>query len=229
MHESIDLMLGNDGHTRNRLARRVVPMFAVLMTGSMQARADSFDGWAATMYGARISSEVGWEDILLNPVGADFVDAFLVAGALSRPYASFRDGALALEAEGQVAYNFGDQDHWEFNVVPILARWQRFPWNHRVETSAAFGLGLSYAAELPEVEVEIEGESQQLLIYWVIEVTAGPMRAPWAVSLRLHHRSVAWGLMGDEGGMNAVGLGIRYEFGHPAGSGSTSGGQAPGR
>jgi hypothetical protein len=30
--------------------------------------------------------------------------------------------------------------------------------------------------------------------------------------LRLHHRSVAWGVMGDEGGRNAVGLGIRYEF-----------------
>ncbi len=80
-------------------------------------------------------------------------------------------------------------------------------------TSAAFGLGLSYATELPEVEVEIEGESQQLLIYWVMELTAGPLRSPWAVSLRLHHRSVAWGLMADEGGMNAVGLGVRWKFG----------------
>jgi hypothetical protein len=188
-------------------------MMALLLAGSMQASAKSPDAWAATVYGARISSETGWEDIILDPIGADFVDAYLVAGALSRPYAAYRDGALSLEAEGQVVYNFGDQDHWEFNAVPIVVRWHKFPWSHRVATSAAFGLGLSYATELPEVEVEIEGESQQLLIYWVMELTAGPLQSPWAVSLRLHHRSVAWGLMADEGGMNAVGLGVRWKFG----------------
>ena len=168
--------------------------------------------WASTVYGARISSEGGWEDILINPFGAKYVDAFLVAGALSREYALLKEGALALEAEGQVVYNFGDQDHWEFNVVPIVARWQKFPWDARVATSAAFGLGLSYATEVPEVEVELEGESHQWLIYWIAELTAGPVNAPWSVSLRLHHRSVAWGLMGDEGGMNAVGMGLRYQF-----------------
>jgi len=36
--------------------------------------------------------------------------------------------------------------------------------------------------------------------------------ARWAASLRIHHRSVAYGLMGDEGGMNAVGLGVRYRL-----------------
>ena len=168
--------------------------------------------WAATFYGARISSEVGWEDILLDPTGARYVDAFLVVAALSRQYAAYKDGALALEAEGQVAWNFGDQEHWEFNLVPVVARWQRFPWDDRLATSAAFGLGLSYAAELPEIEVEIEGASEQLLIYWVAELTAGPLDAPWALSLRLHHRSVAWGLMGEEGGMNGMGLGLRWRF-----------------
>jgi hypothetical protein len=192
--------------------RRPLAMIAcALLACSQEAHAEAND-WAATVYGARISSEPGWEDILLNPLGAKYVDAFLVTGALSRRYGSYRDGAVALEAEGQVAYNFGDQDHWEFNIVPILVRWQRFSWSDRVNFSAGFGLGFSYATELPEVEVEIEGESSQSLIYWVAELTAGPLQAPWAISLRLHHRSVAWGVMGDEGGMNAVGLGIRYEF-----------------
>ena len=66
--------------------------------------------------------------------------------------------------------------------------------------------------ELPELEVELEGDSRQLLVYWVAELTAGPPEASWAVSLRLHHRSVAYGLFGEEGGMNAVGLGVRYMF-----------------
>lgn len=168
--------------------------------------------WAATFYAARISSEVGWEDILLDPLGAKYVDAFLAVAAVSREYAAFRDGALALEAEGQVAWNFGDQEHWEFNLVPVVARWKRFPWDDRLATSAAFGLGLSYATEVPEIEVELEGASEQLLIYWVAELTAGPLDAPWALSLRLHHRSVAWGLMGEEGGMNGMGLGLRWRF-----------------
>jgi hypothetical protein len=168
--------------------------------------------WLLTAYAAQVSSEVGWEDVLANPVGADYIDAYLVAAALGRQYASYRDGALVVEAEGQVVYNFGDQSHWEFNLVPLVARWQRFPWSETLATSAAFGLGLSYATEVPEVEVAIEGDSEQLLIYWVAELTAGPVAAPWAITLRLHHRSPAWGLMGEEGGVNALGLGVRYRF-----------------
>ena len=169
--------------------------------------------WTATVYGGRMSSETGWEDILIDPVEAQYVDVFLLAGALSRPYASLREGALTLEAEGQVVRYFGDQDHWEFNAVPLTLRWHRFPWSDRVETSAAFGLGVSYATELPPVEVAIEGESAQWLIYWLLEATAGPVDSPWSFTLRMHHRSVAYGLMAEEGGMNAVGVGVRYRFG----------------
>ena len=51
------------------------------------------------------------------------------------------------------------------------------------------------------------------LIFWILEITAGPADGPWSVALRLHHRSTGWGLMGtDDGGMNAPGLGFRYEF-----------------
>jgi hypothetical protein len=200
-----------DRRRRCRVRLTVNLLVSGLLVWSGKITAES-NPWTAILYGARISSEPAWEDILLNPLGAKFLDSFLVAGALSRPYAHFRDGALALEGEAQVAYNFGEQDHWEFNVVPIVVRWQRFPWSYRVESSAAFGLGLSYASGLPEVEIELEGESQQLLIYWVAELTAGPVLAPWAITLRIHHRSVAWGVMGDEGGINAVGLGVRYRF-----------------
>jgi hypothetical protein len=169
--------------------------------------------WALTVYAARMSDERGWLDIFFKSVDTDFIDVYLVDVALAAQYAQFKQGALSLEAEGQVAKYFGDQDHWEFNAVPVVARWGRFPWNQRVATTAAFGLGLSYASELPPVEVEIENESQQLLIYWVLEATAGPPQAAWSISLRLHHRSGAWGTVADEGGMNAVGLGIRYRFG----------------
>ena len=175
--------------------------------------ASDLDGkWAATLYAARVSSEPGWEDVLVNPIGADYVSSFLAVASLSRGYAHYQAGALQLEAEGQIAYAFGDQQYWEFNVVPAVVRWHRFPWSRAIATSAAFGLGLSYTTELPDIEVELEGESRKLLVYWVAELTAGLPEKQWSVSLRLHHRSVAYGLMGDEGGMNAVGLGVRRQF-----------------
>jgi hypothetical protein len=168
--------------------------------------------WYATVYGARIATQPGWEDIIIDAPGTEFVDSYLVTAALSHQYAERKDGALAIEAEGQVVYHFHDQSLWEFNALPIVLRWNRFPWSEHLSTSAAFGIGLSYATKLPPVEVALEGESHQLLVYWKIELTAGPVDSPWAVSLRLHHRSVAYGLFGDEGGMNAVGLGLRYRF-----------------
>jgi hypothetical protein len=168
--------------------------------------------WSTTVYGARISSQPGWEDILIDSAGTRFVDSYLLTAAVSRQYAQRYDGALAIEAEGQIVRHFGDQTHWEFNAVPIVLRWNRFPWSARVASSAAFGLGLSYATEMPPVEVALEGESSEWLVYWVMELTAGPVDAPWSVSLRLHHRSVGYGLMGEEGGMNAVGLGLRFDF-----------------
>lgn len=165
-----------------------------------------------TMYVAQISGEDGWEDVMVNPALSKYVDDYLVVGAFSASYAHYRDGALQLEAEGQIAYNFGEQSHWEINAVPLVARWLKFPWNHTVATTAAFGIGLSYATEVPEIEVLLEGESAKLLIYWLAELTAGPVDAPWSVSLRLHHRSVGYGLFAEEGGMNGVGLGLRYRF-----------------
>ena len=183
----------------------------VLLLAPCPALAQTGD-WAATIYSARISTQPGWEDLLIDTAGTEFADSYLLVGALSRQYARRFDGALAIEWEGQVVRHFGDQHHWEFNALPIVLRWQRFPWSGRVASSAAFGLGLSWSTALPPVEVELEGESHRTLIYWVMEVTAGPPARDWAVSLRLHHRSVGYGLMGDEGGMNAVGLGVRFAF-----------------
>jgi len=186
-------------------------MAALAISLPLGAHADVGD-WYTTVYGARISTQPGWEDIIIDAPGTEFVDSYLVTAALSREYAVRKEGALTFEAEGQVVKHFHDQTHWEFNAVPIVLRWHRFPWSQKLDTSAAFGIGLSYATDLPPVEVQLEGESHQWLIYWVMELTAGPVNSPWAISLRLHHRSVAYGLMGDEGGMNAVGLGLRYRL-----------------
>ncbi len=190
----------------------VLALLVLTLSTSVAVAGAPESTWAATFYVAQVSSEDRWENVFFNPVFADYVDDYLLVAALSKRYALLRDGALQLEAEGQVAYVLSDQHYWQLNAAPLVVRWQQFPWNHTVATSAAFGLGLSYATQLPELEVQLEGASEQLLVYWVAEITAGPPEASWVVSLRLHHRSVAYGLFGDEGGMNALGLGVRYTF-----------------
>lgn len=166
---------------------------------------------AGTFYVGRISSVNAWHDLITSPAEAKFVDAYVAVGALSREIARQREGDLSWEVEGQVGYNFGDQSHWEFNAA-FGPRWHAFPWNNTAKTSAAFLFGLSMATEVPEVEVELEGDSDKLLIYWGVELAVGPPRANWAVSLRLHHRSGGFGFLADDGGMNAVALGARIGF-----------------
>jgi hypothetical protein len=166
---------------------------------------------AGTFYVARLTTVNAWHDIVTDPGSVEFADSYVAVAAVSRPLRWYRERAASLFGEGQVGYNFGDQSHWEFNVA-AGPRWHRFPWNHHVATTAAFGLGLSYATEVPETEVVLETTSEQLLIYWMTELTLGPPHAHWAVSLRLHHRSPGFGLFADEGGMNALGAGVRFEF-----------------
>jgi hypothetical protein len=168
---------------------------------------------AFTFYAGRISEEETWHDVLIKPWSTNYADVFLLSAAYSHAWRELYDGALRLEYELNATYNFGDQDHWELNVAPISLRWRRFPWNDRVRTTAAFGLGLSYAFDFPRVEYELENDTQRLLVFWMLEFTAGPPDGRWSGILRLHHRSPAWGAMGvSDGGMNAPSLGFRYEF-----------------
>ena len=168
---------------------------------------------AFTFYAGRISAEETWHDVLIHPFSKHYTDTYIVAGSYSRAFAEYRDGGLRREAEVNLAYNHGGQDHWELNVVPITLRWMRFPWSEHVHTTAAFGLGLSYAFGRPDVEYELENDSQRLLLYWLLEFTAGPREGPWSAVIRLHHRSPGWGAMGiADGGMNAPSIGFRYEF-----------------
>ena len=193
---------------RYLLAVTIVLVCAASVRASEIPRRD-----ALTVYAARISAERTWQHVLRNPFGGNYADAYLVAGSFSRAYDESFGGALRAEWEANLAYNFGDQDHLELNLAPIALRWQRFPWSKSLHTTAAFGIGLSYAFGFPEVENSLEGDTTQLLLYWMLELTAGPPEGRWAISLRLHHRSTGFGLMGvEDGGMNAPGLGIRYLF-----------------
>ena len=172
--------------------------------------ASSLD-WGFTLYAARLSED-RLDDTLLFQ--ADFEDSQVWVAAISkdkwRPNRHF-----VLGLEGQLAKHTGPvQHHWEINGLGTL-RWLTFPWNRYIDTSVAAGLGLSYATELPEFEVQDNGSSNQWLAYILVELTARLPSVPqWQLVVRVHHRSAAFGVFEDnvKGGSNAVGVGIKYRW-----------------
>ena len=164
---------------------------------------------AVTIYGGRLS-DGDWQESF-GP-GTHFIDSDLLVAAYSRTLATSPDRGRSYEVEGQIGKHFGIQDHWEYNLLGAV-RWHRLPWSGVMNSTAAFGLGVSWADRVPLAEATlINNSSEQWLTYWHLELTLGPKNQPWQASLRMHHRSTAYGLFGDEGGSNAVTLGVRYEL-----------------
>jgi hypothetical protein len=168
------------------------------------------DDFAATVYGGRMTDGV-FEEAL--PGLAEFIDAYVVVGALSWTFSRYFENALSFELEGQIGKWFGDQHNLEFNL-PMVMRWSKFPWNNYVSTSLAFGLGPSYASKEPAAEIDRGDSTQKFLAYWFAEMAFGPPDSNWAGVFRIHHRSGAFGLIADrhEGGSNTLAVGLKYRF-----------------
>lgn len=182
---------------------------ALLALPVVNVRAEELP-WSINLYGGQLTSN-HWEE-LLNPTSEiDFNDSYLAALTLSRTFARWRDRA-SFEAEGQVVKHFNFQEHWEFNIL-ATARWEAFPWDRYLDTEFAFGIGPSYATEVPLTEIANEGDSEKLLVYWMMELAFSlPDKPRWALIGRIHHRSEAYGLFAEEGGANALALGLKYRF-----------------
>lgn len=123
---------------------------------------------------------------------------------------------LSWEVEAQAVQHSGIQSHQEVNAL-LSMRWNRFPWDAFVNTSVAFGSGLSYAFVEPDLEPRTsrpDEDSSRLLNYLLVEVDLSPPRSSnWGLVLRLHHRSGVFGMYnGVNGGSNFVGAGLRYTF-----------------
>ena len=168
------------------------------------------EDFAVTVYGGRMT-DGDFGDTLTGQ--ADFIDAYVVVGAFSWTFARYLDEALSFELEGQVGKWWGDQKNMEFNL-PVAVRWRKFPWNHYVSTSLAYGIGPSYATKEPAAEIDEHDTTKKFLVYWFAELALGPPNSNWAGVFRIHHRSGAFGLITDrgDGGSNTLAAGLKYRF-----------------
>ena len=167
------------------------------------------DDWALTLYGSRLTAGDLSETLNFK---AKYEDSYLVALSVSKRVLSFRE-LIDIEIEGQAVKHFGDQNHWEFNGVPVI-RWLPFPWDAFIDTSFAAGAGLSYATETPPIEAIGVDHTPKLLGYLMFEFAFSLPNSPkYLFVARVHHRSGANGLFdGRLDASNAIGFGIKYIF-----------------
>jgi hypothetical protein len=161
--------------------------------------------WALTAFIGQNDDDRFVEILMLE--GGDWESSYIAGLALSRHFATtFRH--MHWEAETSVYRHWGLQRHWEANIA-LVARWTHFPWDRYLDTSVAFGQGISWAGDPPAVE----GETRRILNHLLAEVEATPFRdTPLSLVLRVHHRSGVFGLYGVRGGSNFVNIGVRYRF-----------------
>lgn len=192
-----------------RLCFGLFPLKAFFLLLVLVETVEARDDWALTIYLGRMTDSKLARTLAFD---FEFEDAGFLDLALSRKCYTFRH-YFNIEVEAQVAKHFGDQDHWEFNVVPFF-RWLPFPWDAHLDTSFAIGAGLSYATSVPEIEVENYGETARFLGALMFEFEFSLPHFPhWSLITRLHHRSGAGGLFsGVRGASNAWAIGIRYSF-----------------
>ena len=182
------------------------------LEGSAAAGAAEDDlDWGFTLYKVQLS-----EDRLIDALAfhATLENSTVWVAAISKE--KWRPNKhIVFGFEGQLGKHTGPvQHHWEVNGLGTM-RWLTFPWDRYVDTSAALGLGLSYATEMPRFEIQVHDTSSQWLAYILVEVAAAlPSIPEWQLVVRIHHRSAAYGTFEDNlrGGSNGVGIGINYRW-----------------
>jgi hypothetical protein len=171
----------------------------------------SAEKWFASFYAGRYSNTALNEIIRLN---TDFENSHVYVLSLGKELGTYKD-VIGYEIEGQAAWHSGMQHHEEVNCAFTL-RWLPFFWDRYLDTSFAFGNGLSYATSDPELEIREgdENKTHQLLYYILVEMAFSLPRQPqWELFVRIHHRSSVFGLIDNiTTGSNFVGLGLRYIF-----------------
>lgn len=152
-------------------------------------------------------------DVHTELYNVDYIDTRLVAIGGGKELYHGGDW-YTLEAEGQIAhYINGVNDHAELNGA-LTARWQYFPWDRWLDTSAAFGIGLSLASDTPAVEARTADTTSLVLIYLLAEIDVMiPGQDSWSVFSRTHHRSSAFeSIAGSDAASNTLAFGVKKRF-----------------
>jgi hypothetical protein len=158
-------------------------------------------------------------DIFVNninlPSNWDYSDSYISSLSASKVFVNI-DDLLHIEPEIGLAKRFGDAQELEIWSA-VYFRWVNFPWNHILKTTIGVPVGLNYAFGIPQFEIDRAGknsnETSRLMHFLSPEVTFSfPDTHDYELFFRFHHRSGAYGLFTDHGGIHFLTFGTRYRF-----------------
>ena len=186
-------------------------MIYLVMGGVFSFSAAASQKWFTSIYVGQYSDNALNEIIRFQ---TELEDSYIYVLSVGKELGRLKD-YVSMEVEGQLGKHSGGQSHGELNGSFTL-RWLPFPWDKYLDTSFAFGNGLSYAFEEPELEIieNEENETSQWLYYILVELAFQvPKQNHWDVFVRIHHRSSVFTLINNvDAGSNFLGLGLRYRF-----------------
>lgn len=188
-------------------------LLALLLSSAALAGESRDKNWALSVYSGVFTSKNYGQTIYELP--GETEDKYLQALALSRHLVHW-GRHLSFELEAGFAQHFGKhqqgkQSYQEY-VTALALRYHTFPWDDYLNTSLAFGQGVSFVSERPQREVQKDSESQRWLIYLLTELAVElPWSRDWEVFYRIHHRSGGFKLF-SAGGSNFYCLGLRFRF-----------------
>lgn len=195
---------------RRRLCQRVAGFALALLVACLPAGAVKEPGpWTATGLLGQYDDSRFLEILALE--GGHRRASYLGAVILARDLGTW-PGPVAWEGELHAVRHWGRQSLWESNLA-LTVRWNHFPWDDWVDTSAAFGQGVSFASRRPPLEQKDDDATRRVLHYMHVELAFSPPdNQRLSVVARLHHRSGMFGVYGVSGGSNFLTTGLRYRF-----------------
>lgn len=191
-------------------------LFPVLHISAHEAQSrNNFwtDGWSVTGFGGQMTFD-DTSDIFIGDFNMD--DSYFAGLAVGKELFPLTD-SIYFETELQAVQHFGDQDHQEFNLVYLMVRFNDLFWDDYIDSSFAIGNGISYASEVPAMELLEQGAdgSHDVLNYVLAELTFSiPNQNNWHFTLRYHHRSGMFELYGEGVREASTGFaaGLKFNF-----------------
>lgn len=182
-------------------------LLGVICAGSA-ASAQSDGRWYKTVFGGNMTANRSYE--VFFPADLDLVGSQLIGVGVGWDR-RIGQSRFSYGFEAQAIRHFGRQEHYEFNL-PVLVRYApKRPVFKRLKT-VSFGIGVSHATEIPQVEIDRKGASQRNFVYWMADAEFSLPRRDTSWFFRLHHRSDGYGTYDVSSGSTALVLGLRKDF-----------------
>ena len=213
---------------RNRefhgLALAAGVVFASLCSAGPALSETRGDPYAVTFMVGR-GTDTDFTQILSQPWTTHFVDLTMVGVTASARLGTIGElvgsdlghfgNYVSVETEAGAAYRFGEEESLGEFWGSLYFRYDGFPWNDTIYTTAAINTGLSILTETSDFEKDRSNDgTSQVLHNFSPEITfADPDNKNLEFVLRLHHRSGIFGTIdGVHSGSTFITTGIRFRF-----------------